>query len=218
MADKTFQEIGEGLVPKKGWTPETFDRLHKMIDYAIKRQDWYEDQRNKVLSLAIGLLGLSSFLVAGLLAPNVTEMYWFRMFGCFTVVSIVWTAFLVISEYAAGARESYTHRRLADIRSWYSAYVINDAVIDAAKFNSEMHTQNKTILLDAWKKFVKGWLEFHKESSRRGVEDLQQVFILYLFQAMRRNSLRKMIEYAVRGGQVIATFLVLTIICAAARI
>lgn len=220
MAEKTFQEIGEAVVPKDGWDNDTFDRLYRMIDYAIKRQDWYEDQRNKIVSVAIGLLGLSSFLVGGLLSPHVTEMYFFRIFGGLTVLSIVTSSFLVIAEYAAGANEKYTHRRLADIRSWYSAYVINDAVIDAAKFSSEdeKHRKNKEVLMAAWNKFLTGWLEFHEDRPRQAVEDLQQVFILYLFQAMRRKSLRTMIDYAIRGGKVVAVFLSITIFCAAVRI
>jgi len=219
MPDKTFQEIGEDLVPINGiWNTDTFDRLHKMIDYAIRRQDWYEDQRNKILTLAIALLGLSSFLVAGLLSPAVEKMYWFRMAGGLTELSIVWSSFLIISEYAVGAQERYTHRNLADIRSWYSAYVIKDAEIDAARFNNDKQKENQETLMKAWENFVKGWLEYQQDGKRRGVEDLQQVFILYLFQGMRRRSLRKMVSYAVRGGKVIAIFLCLTIVCAALRI
>jgi hypothetical protein len=74
--DRTFQKIGEQIAAEHEelWTRKDVpDRLYRMIDYAIKRQDWYEDQRNKTLSLAIGLLGLSSFLVAGLLNPDAKE-------------------------------------------------------------------------------------------------------------------------------------------------
>jgi hypothetical protein len=119
VTEKPFREIGEKLVSSQHhtWEKETFDRLYRMIDYGIKRQDWYEDQRNKALSLAIALLGLSSFLVAGLLSPETKAMLWFRIFGGFTLISIASMALVIIGEYAKGATESYTHRSLADIRS-----------------------------------------------------------------------------------------------------
>src|SRR5262245_23514491 len=100
MPTKTFQQLGEEIATRHPelWTKDdTFDRLYRMIDYGIKRQDWYEDQRNKALSLALGLVGLSAFLVAGLLNPDAKEMYLFRTFGSLTLLSIVVTALLIIS-------------------------------------------------------------------------------------------------------------------------
>src|SRR4051812_13499984 len=88
VPDKTFQEIGETLATGKNglWNEDRFDRLYRMIDYAIKRQDWYEDQRNKALALAVTLLGLSSFLIGGLLNSEAKTMYGFRVFGSVTIV------------------------------------------------------------------------------------------------------------------------------------
>jgi hypothetical protein len=216
----TFQETGEQIANQheRIWTKETFDRLYKMIDYGVKRQDWYEDQRNKILSLAVALLGLSSFLVSGLLSPAVETMYLFRIFGFFTLLSIVTTALLIIHKYAQAAGEQYTHRSLADVRSWFFAYVVRDPEVLAASFVPARHQENSAALMRAWERFVRGWLEFQETNVRRGVEDLQQVFILYLFQAMRRRSLRAMLECASRGGQVIGVFLILTIIFAGLRI
>src|SRR5262245_41891677 len=116
MPDRTFQQSGERIAaagPTVDWEKKS-DRLYRMIDYAIKRHDWYEDQRNKTLTLALGLLGLSSFLVAGLLSASVNEMLWFRGFASFTLVSVVVTALLIIHKYAVGAQQKYTHRSLAD--------------------------------------------------------------------------------------------------------
>jgi len=124
----------------------------------------------------------------------------------------------MIREYAAGATETYTHRSLADIRSWFFAYSVRDPEVSAARFSPAQDQDNKKVLSDAWEKFVRGWIEFQETDARRGIEDLQQVFVLYLFQAMRRKSLRQMLGCAVRGGQVIGWFLIPTVICAGLRI
>ena len=221
MPNETFQQIGETLLlgniaPDR--RNEISDRLAKMIDYAIKRQDWYEDQRNKTLSLGIALLGLASFLVAGILSSAVQPMIYFRFSAGLTLISIVGTAGWIIFEYVSGASENYTHRALADIRSWFFAYVIKEPVAKAAITDADRADENREVLIAAWKQFVAGWIDYEKRPDGFIAEDLQQVFILYLFQAMRRRSLRRMITAAYVGAIFIAAFLVPTIICAGLRI
>lgn len=220
MADKPFLEIGKLIVSADpaGLNDKTSDRLYRMIDYAIKRHDWYEDQRNKALSLAVTLLGLSSFLVAGLLNSEVKLMFWFRVSAGFTLISIVLTALLIIIEYARGAQENYTHRALADIRSWFFAYAIGNQVADAARLSPNNDTANRATIMAAWEKFVTGWMEIQKDATSRATEDLEQVFILYLFQAIRRVSLRRMLRIAMVGGQVAGFSLLVTIACATLRV
>lgn len=220
MGDQTLQDIGEQLLAAKKFKDEKAisDRLGKMIDYGIKRQDWYEDQRNKILALGLTLLGLSSFLVSGLLNEKAQELVWFRAFATASLLAIVATSWRIISIYAQGASQQYTHRDLAKIRSWFFAYVVNDKVAEAAIFDSARHTNRQEVITLAWKKFVSGWNEYAEKKSGFVVEDLQQVFILYLFQAMRRTSLRKMINVATFGGRWIAFFLALTIVAAGFRI
>lgn len=215
-----FQETGEAIAHGHDelWTKETFDRLSKMIEYAAARQDWYEEQRNKALAIAIGLLGLSSFLAAGLLSADVAKMYLFRISALLTLISIVATALFIIFEYLKGAQERYTHRSLADIRSWYFAYVITPKVTDAAKLGHGNTAENEATLSAAWEGFLTKWIEYQKVDRRRAIEDLQQVFVLYLFQAIRQKSLRCMLAIAARGGTVIGFLLIPTLIFAAARI
>jgi hypothetical protein len=185
-----------------------------MIDYAIKRQDWYYDQRNKILAVAIALLGLASFLVTGLLSHETMQMRHFRLLAADTLLAIVGTSISIIVEYIKGASETYIHRSLADIRSWYFRYVVNDSVANAAIDSAAMRNQNRETLLGAWERFVNGWMEYEQRSGAFVVEDLQQVFILYLFQAMRQRSLRIMISCASTGAVIIAVCLVVTIIFA----
>lgn len=220
MPGETFQQIGEALLPNMDATrrKEVSDRLAKMIDYAIKRQDWYEDQRNKTLSLGVALLGLASFLVAGLLNSTIGSMVYFRFFACATLISIVGTAGAIIFEYVSGASEAYTHRDLADIRSWFFAYVVKEPVAQAAIANNHKRVENQETLRAAWRRFVGGWMEYEQDPKGFVTEDLQQVFVLYLFQAMRRRSLRQMISAATTGATIIIVFLIPTIICAALRV
>jgi hypothetical protein len=220
LPGETFQQIGEDLLDNFDTVrrKEILDRLSKMIDYGIKRQDWYEDQRNKALTLGIALLGLASFLVTGLLNPAIATMVNFRFFAGATLISIVGTAGAIIAEYGSGASESYTHRDLADIRSWFFAYVVDRHVAQAAIANDHRKIENQAILREAWNKFVAGWIEYDQRPQGFVAEDLQQVFILYLFQAMRRNSLRKMISSAKIGASIIIILLTTTIICAMFRV
>jgi len=162
MTDKIFQTIGEAILPHfdPGSRKQALDRLAKMIDYAIRRQDWYEDQRNKALVLGIGLLGLASFLVTGLLSPAAEALVYFRFCAGATLIAITGTAIAIIAEYTSGASESYTHRSLADIRSWFFAYVVKEPVANAAVQNTGRQAENQEILLNAWKAFVSGWLEY----------------------------------------------------------
>jgi hypothetical protein len=221
MPDDNFQTIGETLLDatlKPEQRKELLDRLSKMIDYAIKRQDWYEEQRNKTLSLGIALLGLASFLVTGLLNPAIEPMYGFRIFATLTLLAIVGTGSAIILEYVSGASEAYTHRGIADIRSWFFAYVVKEPVLKAVIADENNRERNKQIIVDAWKKFVEGWIEYQNHPMGFVAEDLQQVFILYLFQAMRRRSLRRMIESATIGAFITILCLIMTIIAAGCRI
>jgi hypothetical protein len=221
MANETFQQIGEPLFPDidDAHRKELSDRLSKMIDYAIKRQDWYEDQRNKTLALGVSLLALSSFLVGGLLSAGINNMMYFRVFAGCTLISIVFTAAAIVFEYVRGANEKYTHRDLADIRSWFFRYIVKDSMIDAAIANSIAQAPaKKATIIDAWKQFIAAWTQYAQDPKGFILEDLQQVFILYLFQAMRRRSLRKMIAAATSGSVIITVFLLGTIVCAMFRV
>jgi hypothetical protein len=42
MPAENFREVGKDTAAPHHaiWTAETFDRLYRMIDYAIRRQDW----------------------------------------------------------------------------------------------------------------------------------------------------------------------------------
>jgi len=218
--EQDFQALGEKLYAAAQFKDDKVisDRLGKMIDYGIKRQDWYEDQRNRILVLGLGLLGLSSFLVTGMLNQAVDKMPMFRLMAMLSLLAIVGTSARVIHLYARGAREMYTHRNLAKIRSWFFAYVVNERVTDAAVYNEAEDSKNRKLLEEAWQKFIEGWKEYADKEKGFIVEDLQQVFILYLFQSMRRRSLRRMIDAAINGSYFIALFLAGTIITAAVRV
>ena len=142
----------------------------------------------------------------------------FRGFAMLSLLAIIATSVRIAYLYGTGAREKYTHRKLANIRSWFFAYVVNDSVIDAAIYDEVNDSGHRKSLENAWAKFLVGWKEYAEKKNGFVVEDLQQVFVLYLFQGMRRRSLRKMIDAAILGSYFIACFLALTIVAAAVRI
>lgn len=220
--ESNFQELGEGLTASPRDPAEIknlSDRLGKMIDYAIKRHDWYDEQRNKALSLGLALLGLSSFLVGGLLGQSVEHLAYFRAFAALTLISIVITAVWIILEFGRGSSLTYTHRAVADIRSWYFAYTIrNEGGVDPAIYDVNKDEENRKSLLANWEQFLEKWNSYRIKKNGFIVEDLQQVFVLFLLQNIKRNSLRKMLQPAYVGGMIISVFLAITIICAAFRI
>ncbi len=56
---KILQEAELGKVKEANLDPNKLhsvqERLYKMIDYAVKRQDWYADQCQRLLQIGIGL-------------------------------------------------------------------------------------------------------------------------------------------------------------------
>lgn len=217
----SFQTIGEGLIKapeNDADRKEISDRLGKMIDYAIKRHDWYEDQRSKTLSLGLALLGLSGFLVGGLLSQSVESLPFFWAFATLTLLSILITAVWIILQYGWGSQLTYTHRALADIRSWYFAYTIKSDGPDPDIHDADKDEENKIKLIANWEAFLERWSEFRNRKNAFVVEDLQQVFVLFLLQNIKRQSLRDMLKPAYIGGLAIALCLAVTIMCAGLRV
>jgi hypothetical protein len=187
------------------------ERLYKMIQYAIDRHDWYENQRHRFLALSLGLLAIVATLspvLASLAAAIPTPV------PAAAVASLVWisiTAFLMIVIYSRLIGPPYPYRGLADIRSWIFRYSFSAGASAPRLSKRESVAENQVKeVLDAFKNFKRRWLEIAQKPTNFLAEDLEQVFILHLLQKHRADNLNKMTKILIVG---VYGFFVLILSC-----
>ena len=167
------------------------DRLYRMIDYGIKRFDWYEEQRFKFLQIALVLVtvtgGLSGFLAN--VRNSISPLALTLSFGA--VGTLLFTGVKLMLAYNELRNITYPYRKIADIRSWYFKYNFDNLPV---ALSSEPVQSIKEVqeVATAYQKFVERWSEYAKKPKGFIEEDLQQVFILQLLQNYRRDSLESM--------------------------
>lgn len=199
------------------------ERLYKMIEYAKGRYDWYEDQREKRVSLALGMITLSGVAMSvvigtarpGGIDPNSTV---FNLAGALLLAVFV-TAFSVFAIYLRGQNLKYTHRRnLNSIYSWYHYGVPKDTEVSVVefsffgKFSSLLTGSHSQETLDKKRaELSRGFGRFCDVVTERWVrddlrfdEDLQQVFVLQVLQSIARDNLRLMTSALKLGALVVA--------------
>ena len=107
------------------------ERLYKMIDYAKGRYDWYEEQREKRVTMALGMIALSGVamtVIIGATKPGGIDAKSTAFLASGAVLLTVFlTAFSVFLTYLRGQNLNYTHRKeLTTIYSWYHYGVPKD--------------------------------------------------------------------------------------------
>ncbi len=205
-----FNQILEQNVSLKD-DDEIRDKLHQMIEYAIDRHDWYENQRNRFATVALTMLGFAGALMIGMGDPAKYNLT-FRVFGTAFVVSIVVTSLVVLREYMKVSEASHPYRKLADIRSWYFRYVASNNFADDLNSLSNEETKRAELkkLGETLRDFVIKWQEYSSNKSGFVKEDLQQVFILYLLQNYRQRNLKVMLRELKSGTFISGILLIVT--------
>jgi hypothetical protein len=195
-------------------------RLYKMIDYAKDRFHWYEDQRERKLSLALALGAVSSISFTLLIGKSLSDAPTTRVFVAITLLSIVSTSMLVIGVYLRGQNRVYTHRHgLATINSWYNYPVSknNGFAKDGSLFSTivgidespfyvrgDQDVAHRAELLGTkFEEFCTNSQTIFRSSKNSIREDLQQVYILYIFQTIARENLQLMVRVLQYGGLII---------------
>ncbi|MCH4892151.1 hypothetical protein GO308_03375 [Sphingomonas sp. SFZ2018-12] len=233
---KTFDDIGEIELDRTFGTRSCSDafvqtRLYKMIDYAKDRFHWYEDQREKKLGLAIGMVTLSgvslTLLVNSLTGKGIDpSSVQFRLI-CIIQLLLTATAFGVVVVYLRGQNLIYTHRQgLNSIFSWYGYGVppiASTGLIEYLIFGRfsdlTLSRVDEPALNSKRNKIIEGYEKFTSKVVPRLAspylavnEDIQQVYILQVFQVISRENLQQMVRCLKFGGISIAvsTF---TLIC-----
>lgn len=226
-----FREIGIAAIERENFCNNTADpsgRLYKMIDYAKDRFHWYEDQREKKLTLAIGMVTVSgvslSLIGNSLLGKGIDPTSIHFRLACLILMSVTFTSFGVMLTYLRGQNLIYTHRQgLHGIFSWYAygvppidrvglvEYFIfgrysNLTLVDRAE---PALAGKKRVLLDGYQKFAAGVVPRLNNLDLSIEEDLQQVYILQIFQVISQDNLQNMIACLKVGVLMIASFTII---------
>jgi hypothetical protein len=186
------------------------DRLYRMIDYGIKRFDWYEEQRFKFLQIALALItvtaGLSGFLAN--VRSSISPLALGLSFGA--VVTLLFTGIKLMLAYNELRDITYPYTKIADIRSWFFRYNFKSlpAALSREPVQSIKEVQETAT---AYQKFVERWSEYAKKQKGFIEEDLQQVFILQVLQSYRRESLERMVKLLNVGVIVFVSFAALAV-------
>lgn len=163
-------------------------KIFSAIDYAIKRHDWYEDQRSRMLQVTLALTTAVLATVA-LIARSDTSLAYSQklvlfFLGVLTLVSVIRQVLLYNAEFDADR----PYRLISDIRFWYWRNNLpNLALVADASKEKELAKEvagERQRFIDRASENV-SW----KASVR---EDLEQLFILHCLQRYRAESLGKM--------------------------
>lgn len=167
------------------------DRLYKMIDYAAKRFDWYEEQRFKFLQVAMAFITVTAGL-SGFLANVRTSMTKPALTISFVALGILlFTGLKLMQLYNAFRNIKYPYREVADIRSWYFKYNFETLPANLSSDTTEAAKQVDEVG-QAYTAFATRWAEYTNKEKAFIEEDLQQVFILHLLQSYRHKNLESM--------------------------
>lgn len=190
------------------------ERLYHMIDYAIRRYDWYEDQRHRLLQIGLALLAASSALLIPSLKFVFGEPTHVATGILLTLVVIVAfiTAITTIFQYKLGLAGNYPYRKVADIRSWYFRYNQPGGALPSFDDTQKQFADKVTNAVANFKRFIERWSTHAKDDLAFVVEDLEQVFILQTLQNYSAQNRTMMIETLIRGVFFFALFTLLAFV------
>jgi hypothetical protein len=164
------------------------DKVFRAIDYAIKRHDWYEDQRSRVFQIILGISALA-LTVAGFFLkslPHFVPLYC-SVAGLFLVILISLIAAVFYYNKELDADRPY--RSISDIRFWFFRYNL-PLHSSAGKSSSDIRTSAEAVTGER-RRFLERISEnFDPYTSLR--EDLEQLFILQVLQLYKTESLTRL--------------------------
>ena len=192
-------EVGQILnrLSKHSFTSdETFayakDKLFRAIDYAIRRHDWYEDQRSRVfqqtMTISLAILTIS-LTISSIAITN--KVFTLNVSICMlgfillALISIIGSAHLYNSELD----RDRPYRLVSDIRFWYFRYNLPKHSTEGAK-SPGVASLAEGVLNERKRFFDRVSCNLHIGSSMR--EDLEQLFILQVLQRYKSESLTKL--------------------------
>lgn len=163
-------------------------KLFAAIDYAVKRHDWYEDQRSRVFQSALTLLSavLAVIAVVSKAGTPLSDPYPLMLvfFAVGTSVALVRMLWL----YSVELNADRPYRLVSDIAFWYFRYNLPSS---STALTPEGATAAARNVLNERKRFFDRITQ-HVPLAKSMREDLEQLFILHVLQRAKSESLSKM--------------------------
>lgn len=163
------------------------EKVLQAIDYAIKRHDWYEDQRFRIFQVILGVATLAlTFAGFYLKSPPGSGLFYWAFGGLVVFIFMALVAGVVLYNRELDADRPY--RAIADIRFWFFRYNLpgHSSGEAPSRFLSRVQA-----VADERRRFFKrivetlGPYQFLRE-------DLEQLFILQVLQRHKTESLRRL--------------------------
>lgn len=190
---KKFSEIAKEEFDPKSDQEFFQDRLYRMVDYAVGRHDWYEEQRGKLFQAALGMISFIAAAIAITTSFNDHSRVFVVTFYL-GLISLGYAACRIIFLYTKVSEKNHPYRRAADIKSWYYRYAFESgSVID--DLDELFASEDKDRAVEDTRENFRSFLRKIDQKSIKDSaihEDLQQVFILYLLQNYRQINLKEM--------------------------
>lgn len=187
------------------------ERLYRMIEYGIRRHDWYDDQRHRFLQIGLALMAAGVAICAvfsKLVDLKVPTEVISWIFG----IVIFCTGLYLVYLYNKGVARSHPYRKISDIRSWYFVYNFPSGLRDHLSEKPDDAKREVNEVIAGLQVFLDRWLELTKDRLAFIKEDLEQVFILQLLQSYRHQQVKAMSSALYRGLKIAALFLLLVFV------
>jgi len=186
------------------------ERLYKMIDYTVKRHDWYVDQCQRMLQIGLALIATGG-AIAALFAkleslPRITQFVAWAFATSFFGTGLV--SVHLYNRYLAG---DHPYRKVVDIHSWYFAYRFPQRLDPNLSKSPETAKQQVDQEASYIKQYFAKFLTHAKDRVSVIREDIEQVAILLILQRYRAQQTQKMSQWLFNGLKVSALFFVVLI-------
>ena len=186
------------------------ERLSSMIEYAIGRHDWYDEQRNRFLQIGLALMAAMA-AVAAVFSQTATSIGLTAvLFWLFLSVGFL-TGVVLLVVYNQSVAKDHPYRKIADIRSWYFAYNFPSGLRDTLSSETSRAKKEVEDIITALDCFLDRWLEFAKNPEVLFAEDLEQVFILQILQRYLAQQVKLLSRILFWGVMLTALLLGLTL-------
>jgi len=221
--EKAIKAIKEKAQQNKAWiidsvelTPEEQkyfqDRLYQMIQYAVGRYDWYDEQRNRFLQIGLTLLAVASAAAAALTQVRTDFCILAKVCVWLSLLSLFVTGIILLLIYNRDVEKNHPYRKIADIKSWYFVYNIPKKMTDNLSSNIKIAQEQVENVEASMKEFVNRVVTTAKEPRGFIKEDLEQVFILQLLQRYKFQQVKKLSAILTWGILITVIFVVIAII------
>jgi hypothetical protein len=184
-------------------------KIFAAIDYAIKRHDWYEDQRSRIfqasltmLSVVLAVLAIGVKATDNLLAPYPFLLLQFAVCTAILLVRMLWL-------YSRELNVDRPYRLVSDVAFWYFRYNLPEKS-RGLHLKSDALSAAQAVLKERETFFRRLAANFPIVESMR--EDLEQLFILQVLQRYKSESLVKMqwvLNYFLIFGSIQVVFLLI---------